>query len=323
MIYENISDKEQLVLTCIHALISRLVYERYSHSYGVHFMAITKAIIPAAGLGTRLLPMSKAVPKELLPVYDRAAIQWVIEEAVSSGIEEVVLVTNDDKQSIRRYFDRDYTLEHLLELKGDTSNLAKIKRLPEIVDLAFVTQSEQLGLGHAILCAAEILKGETFAVLLPDNIMLEEVPATRQLIEAFDIYRSTVIAVGEIPHSDVCNYGIIAGTKIAEKTFRVADMIEKPNVDEAPSNLAILGRYILTPDIFDILARVKPGSGGEIQLTDGLVSLMALHEIYALEFSGPRHDVGNPLGLLKASIEVALREDGIRDDLATYIKGLS
>ena len=285
-------------------------------------MKITKALIPAAGLGTRLLPVSKVIPKELLPVFDKAAIQWVIEEAVSSGIEEVVIVTSEDKVAISRYFDKDFALEHLLELKGDTANLDKIKRLPEIVDLTFVTQKEQLGLGHAVSCASKVLKGEAFAVLLPDNIMFDDTPATKQLIDAFNIYRSSIIAVGDVPDSEVGNFGIIEGNRISEKLLKVVDMIEKPKVDEAPSNLAILGRYILTPEIFDILARVEPGSGGEIQLTDGLVNLMSSQDIYALELLGRRYDVGNPLGLLKASIGVALSEKGIGDDLSVYLKGL-
>lgn len=285
-------------------------------------MKITKALIPAAGLGTRLLPVSKVIPKELLPVFDKAAIQWVIEEAVSSGIEEVVIVTSEDKAAIGRYFDKDSALEHLLELKGDTTNLDKIKKLPEIVDLTFVTQKEQLGLGHAVLCASEVLKGEAFAVLLPDNIMFDGIPATRQLIDTFDIYKSSIIAVGGIPDSEVGNFGIIDGDRIAEKTFKVVNMVEKPKVGEAPSNLAILGRYILTPEIFDILEMVQPGSGGEIQLTDGLVHLMDSQNIYALELSGRHYDVGNPLGLLKASIGVALSEKGIGEDLTAYMKGL-
>ncbi len=285
-------------------------------------MKITKALIPAAGLGTRFLPVSKVIPKELLPVFNKAAIQWVIEEAVSSGIEEVVIVTSEDKAAIGRYFDKDSALEHLLELMGDSTHLDEIKRLHEIVDLTFVTQKEQLGLGHAVLCASEVLNGEAFAVLLPDNIMFDGIPVTRQLIDTFDIYESSIIAVGDILDSEVGNFGIIEGNRIAEKTFKVVNMVEKPKVGEAPSNLAILGRYILTPEIFDVLDKVQPGSGGEIQLTDGLVHLMDSQNIYALELLGRRYDVGNPLGLLKASIDVALSEEGIMGDLTAYMKGL-
>ena len=285
-------------------------------------MKVRKAVIPAAGFGTRFLPITKAVPKELLPLVDRAAIQYVVEEAAAAGIEQVIIVTARGKEAIADYFDRHLELEGLLATKGDTQRLAQVKRLSELVELTYVRQPEQLGLGHAVLCASGAVGDEPFAVMLPDDIIVAEKGAIAQLVEVFDRYEASVIAVDEVSGPQIQNYGVIVPEPVAEGVFRVLGTVEKPALADAPSNLGIVGRYILTPEIFDALARVTPGAIGEIQLTDGLDLLLKSQPMYALRFQGVRYDVGNPLGLLKASVELALQREDIGPDFMEFLEQL-
>jgi UTP--glucose-1-phosphate uridylyltransferase len=280
-------------------------------------MKVSKAVIPAAGLGTRFLPITKAVPKELLPLVDRAAIEYVVEEAAAAGIEQVIIVTSRGKEAIADYFDRHLELEGLLAAKGDTERLSQVKHLSEMVELTYVCQPEQLGLGHAIMCAYGAVGDEPFAVLLPDDIIMAEKGAIEQLLEVYNQYEASVIAVQDVPGPQIQSYGVIVPEPVSEGIFRVLGTVEKPTLADAPSNLGIVGRYILTPEIFDTLAKVTPGAIGEIQLTDGLDLLLQSQQVYALRLQGLRYDVGNPLGLLKASVELALQ----REDIGPAFKG--
>ena len=285
-------------------------------------MKVRKAVIPAAGLGTRFLPMSKAVPKELMPLVDRAAIQYVIEEAAEAGIEQVIIVTARGKEAIADYFDRHLELEGSLTAKGDSPRLSLVRSLSEIVELTYVRQPEQLGLGHAVACAASAVGEEPFAVILPDDIIVAEKGALAQMMEVFDRYEASVIAVEEVPDSRIQSYGVIAPEPVSEGVVRVKGTVEKPAPADAPSNLGIVGRYILTPDIFEALANVRPGAIGEIQLTDGLDILLRRQPMYALRLQGVRYDVGNPVGLLKASVELALRREDTGPDFREFLEGL-
>ncbi|MBI4282129.1 MAG: UTP--glucose-1-phosphate uridylyltransferase GalU [Chloroflexi bacterium] len=285
-------------------------------------MKVRKAVIPAAGLGTRFLPITKAVPKELLPLVDRAAIQYVVEEAAAAGIEQVIIVTARGKEAIADYFDRHLELERMLASKGDSQRLSQVKHLSEMVELTYVRQPEQLGLGHAVLCAARAVGEEPFVVILPDDIIVAEKGALAQLMEVFDLYQASVIAVEEVSGPQIQSYGVIVPEPVAEGVFRVRGTVEKPALADAPSNLGIVGRYILTPEIFGALANVKPGAIGEIQLTDGLGLLLQSQPMYALRFQGRRYDVGNPLGLLKASVELALQREDIGPALKEFLKQL-
>lgn len=285
-------------------------------------MKVRKAVIPAAGLGTRFLPITKSVPKELLPLIDKAAIQYVVEEAAAAGIEQVIIVTSRGKEAIADYFDRNLELEGLLATKGDTQHLSQVKRLSEIVELIYVRQPEQLGLGHAVLCASGAVGDEPFAVLLPDDIIVSEKGALTQLIEVFDQHQASVIAVEEVHGPQIQGYGVIVPESVSEGVFKVLGTVEKPTLADAPSNLGIVGRYILTPEIFDALTKVKPGAIGEIQLTDGLGILLQSQQMYALRLNGLRHDVGNPIGLLKASVQLALQRDDIRTNFMKFLKQL-
>ena len=285
-------------------------------------MKVRKAVIPAAGLGTRFLPITKAVPKELLPLVDRAAIQYVVEEAAAAGIEQVIIVTARGKEAIADYFDRHLELEGLLAEKGDTQHLSQVKHLSEIVELTYVRQPEQLGLGHAILCASGVVGEEPFAVILPDDIIMAEKGALAQLLEVFNQYEASVIAVEEVPGPQIQSYGVIVPEPVSEGIFRVLGTVEKPAPADAPSNLGIVGRYILTPEIFDALTKVKPGAIGEIQLTDGLDLLLKSQQMYALRLQGLRYDVGNPLGLLKASVELALQREDMGPDFMEFLEQL-
>ncbi|MFH1560271.1 MAG: UTP--glucose-1-phosphate uridylyltransferase GalU [Chloroflexota bacterium] len=285
-------------------------------------MKVRKAVIPAAGLGTRFLPITKAVPKELLPLVDRAAIQYVVEEAAAAGIEQVIIVTSRGKEAIADYFDRHLELEGMLASKGDSQHLSQVKHLSEIVELVYVRQPEALGLGHAVLCAARAVGDEPFAVILPDDIIVAEKGALAQLIEVYDQYQASVIAVEEVPGPQIQSYGVIVPEAVSEGVFRVRGTVEKPALADAPSNLGIVGRYVLTPEIFDALTNVKPGAIGEIQLTDGLDLLLQSQPMYALRFKGIHYDVGNPLGLLKASVEQALQREDMGPALMEFLKGL-
>ena len=285
-------------------------------------MRVRKAVIPAAGLGTRFLPVTKAVPKELLPLVDRAAMQYVVEEAAAAGIEEVIVVTARGKEAIADYFDRYAELEGLLSARGDTERLAQVRRPSELAQMTYVRQAEQLGLGHAVACAARAVGGEPFAVILPDDIIAAEPGALAQLLEVFDRYEASVIAVEEVDGPAIQSYGVIDPEPVADGVYRVRGTVEKPALADAPSNLGIVGRYVLMPQIFDALAEVKEGAIGELQLTDGLAILLKDQDIYALRFHGTRHDVGNPMGLLRASVEMALRREDTGPAFGEFLRRL-
>ncbi len=285
-------------------------------------MKIRKAVITAAGWGTRFLPATKAQPKEMLPLVDRPAIQYIVEEAAAAGIEQIVVVTALGKRSIEDHFDRSFELETLLDRKGDARGLQAVRRLTDLVDVVYIRQHEQLGLGHAIKITREIVGDEPFAVFLPDDIIIDRRPAIGQMIEVYDRYESSVLAVRAVDRELTSAYGVIDADEIEPNVFDVKGLVEKPAPDNAPSNLAIVGRYILTPEIFAALESIGPGSGGEIQLTDGIAELMNHQKVYAYAFSGSRYDTGTPLGLLKASIEIALRRPDISTDFREYLGSL-
>lgn len=276
-----------------------------------------KAIIPAAGLGTRFLPATKAQPKEMLPVYDKPTIQYVVEEAVASGIEDIIIVTGRHKRSLEDHFDKYYELEYNLQKAGKDRELKQIRKITDLADICYVRQKEQKGLGDAIKCGERHLEGEPFAVLLGDSITRGPTPCTKQLIDVYNKYNASAISVEEVPMEKVERYGIINGSEVEKDIYKIAELVEKPPKDKAPSNLAIMGRYVLTPDIFDKLDETEAGYGGEIQLTD---ALQKFDSIYGVTFKGKTYDIGNRLEWLKTSIEFALDDDEFRDDLASYMK---
>jgi len=283
---------------------------------------ITKAVFPAAGLGTRFLPATKASPKEMLPLVDKPLIQYVVEEAVSSGIEEVVVITGRGKRAIEDHFDVAFELEEDLKAKGKHKLLSEVQRIANLVTFCYIRQKKALGLGHAVLTAKRIVGDEAFAVLLGDDIIDSGVPALRQMMDVYQRYPATILAIQKVPKSQTQHYGIIDAKRIEDGVYLVKDLVEKPSPGEAPSNLAIIGRYILTPGIFGALELTKPGKGGEIQLTDGLRLLMQKEPIYAYEFEGDRHDAGDKLGFLKATVEFALKNEEFGDAFRSYLKKL-
>ena len=284
---------------------------------------IRKAIILAAGLGTRFLPATKAQPKEMLPIVDKPTLQYIKEEAIESGIEEILIITGRNKKSIEDHFDRSVELELELEHKGKVEMLEMVKSISNMVDIHFIRQKEPKGLGHAIYCAKSFVGNEPFAVMLGDDIVYNEgKPCLRQLMDCYDEYKTSVLGVQTVPDGDVDKYGIVDGLKIEGNVTKVKGLVEKPSVDEAPSNMAILGRYIITPSIFEILERTKPGKGGEIQLTDALLELMSEEAIYAYNFEGRRYDVGDKLGFLEATVEYALRKPELKDAFIEYLKSI-
>ena len=283
---------------------------------------ITKAVFPAAGLGTRFLPATKAMPKEMLPLVDKPLIQYVVEEAVSSGIEEVVLVTGRGKRAIEDHFDVAFELEEELKAKGKHKILSEVQRIAELVTFCYIRQKKALGLGHAVLTAKRVVGNDPFAVLLGDDIIDAETPVLRQMINVYQRYPGTILAIQKVPRSQTRHYGIIDAKKIEKGIYLVKHMVEKPAPEEAPSNLAIIGRYILTPEIFSSLEHTKPGKGGEIQLTDGLKMLMAKQPIYAYEFEGTRHDAGDKLGFLKATVEFGLKNNEFGSEFRSYLHKL-
>ncbi|HWP49414.1 MAG TPA: UTP--glucose-1-phosphate uridylyltransferase GalU [Candidatus Limnocylindrales bacterium] len=285
-------------------------------------MKIRKAVFPAAGLGTRFLPATKAQPKEMLPVVDKPTIQYVVEEAVEAGIEDIVIITGRGKRAIEDHFDISFELEYNLHNKGKIEELNEIRHISEMLTVCYVRQKQPLGLGHAILTAKDIIGEEPFAVLLGDDIIYSKSPCIKQLIEVHNRYNCSVVAVRRVDKKEVQSYGIIDAKEIEPRIYRVLDMIEKPVPEEAPSNLAIMGRYILTPEIFDVLAEVKPDQRGEIQLTDGLKALLSKQVIYGYEFEGIRYDIGNKLGFLTATVEFALRRADLGDDFRKYLQSL-
>ena len=284
---------------------------------------IRKAIIPAAGLGTRFLPATKAQPKEMLPIVDKPTIQYIIEEAVASGIEEILIITGRSKKCIEDHFDKSVELELELEKSGKEEMLKMVREISDMVDIHFIRQKEPKGLGHAISCAKTFVGNEPFAVLLGDDIVYNEgKPCLKQLIDCYDEYKTSVLGVQTVEAKDVNKYGIVNGIHIEDRVYKVKGLVEKPPVEEAPSNVAILGRYIITPKIFEILENTKPGKGGEIQLTDALLKLIDEEAMYAYDFEGTRYDVGDKLGFLKATVEYALRREDLRDGFIEYLNTL-
>ena len=283
---------------------------------------ITKAVFPAAGLGTRFLPATKASPKEMLPLVDKPLIQYVVEEAVASGIEEVVVITGRGKRAIEDHFDVAFELEEDLKAKGKHKLLSEIQRIANLVTFCYIRQKKALGLGHAVLTAKRVIGDEPFAVLLGDDIIDSDVPVLKQMMAVFKRYPATILAIQKVPKSQTQHYGIIDAKKIEDGVYLVKDLVEKPEPDQAPSNLAIIGRYILTPAVFGALERTKPGKGGEIQLTDGLRLLMEKEPIYAYEFKGIRHDAGDKLGFLKATVEFGLKNKEFGAEFRGYLQKL-
>jgi len=285
-------------------------------------MRIRKAVLPAAGLGTRFLPATKAQPKEMLPIVDKPTIQYVVEEAAASGIEDIIIVTGRGKNAIEDHFDRSLELQIALERKGNDGQLKEIQRISELASFCYVRQQEPLGLGHAILVARALVGNEPFAVLLGDDIIDAEVPCLRQMISAFDKHRSSIIAVQQVPREETSSYGIIDHKPVEDSVYRIEDLVEKPTPDTAPSDLAIIGRYILTPEIFDALEQTLPDEGGEIQLTNGLRILLRTQAIYGLAFRGRRYDAGSKLGFLKATVQFALKRPDLAPGFRSYLKTL-
>lgn len=285
--------------------------------------SIRKAVIPAAGLGTRFLPATKAQPKEMLPIYDKPAIQYVIEEAVAAGIRDILVVTGRGKQAIENHFDRSLELEEHLQRHGKPEDLRSIRAISEMVNLHYVRQKEACGLGHAVLCAKSFVGKEPFAVFLGDDIIDHPQPAILQLMSVWKKYRTPVLAVEEVPLERVTSYGIIDPRPLASRLFGVRDLVEKPQPKNAPSRLGIVGRYLLTPDIFELLEETAPGANGEIQLTDALRRLNRRHPMMAWQFSGRRHDIGNKLEFVKATLAFALKDKVAREPLLEYLAGLT
>ncbi|GGD87455.1 UTP--glucose-1-phosphate uridylyltransferase GalU [Paenibacillus nasutitermitis] len=282
-------------------------------------MKIRKAIIPAAGLGTRFLPATKAMPKEMLPIVDKPTIQYIVEEAVASGIEDIIIVTGKGKRAIEDHFDNSFELEFNLRENGKFDLLNEVQKSSTMADIHYIRQKEPKGLGHAIWCARKFIGNEPFAVLLGDDIVQAERPCLKQLIELFEKYQAPVIGVKPVERTEVCRYGIIDAEKISDRFYKVNNLIEKPLINEAPSNIAIMGRYILTPEIFEILSRQDSGVGGEIQLTDAIRELNRLCDVYAYHFLGERYDVGEKLGFIKTTIEMALSRTDLREDLLIFL----
>ncbi len=282
-------------------------------------MQVKKAIIPAAGLGTRFLPATKAQPKEMLPIVDKPTIQYIIEEAVASGIEEILIITGRNKRAIEDHFDKSVELEQELEAHGKEELLSMVRDISNMVNIHYIRQKEPKGLGHAISCAKAFVGKEPFAVMLGDDVVDSKVPCLKQLIDCYTEYKTTILGVQEVPMSDVSKYGIVKGMHIEDRVYKVKDLVEKPKEEEAPSNIAILGRYIITPQIFDILDNTAPGKGGEIQLTDALRTLIQSEAMYAYNFEGRRHDVGDKLGFLEATVEFALKREDLQKPFMEYL----
>lgn len=286
-------------------------------------MKVKKAIIPAAGLGTRFLPATKAQPKEMLPIVDKPTIQYIVEEAVASGIEDIIIISGRGKRAIEDHFDTSYELEEKLAEKEKTEMLEMVQSISSLANIHYIRQKEPKGLGHAIACAHTFVGEEPFAVLLGDDIVESEEPCLKQLINVFNEYHSSVIGVHEVPQEDVSKYGIIQpkpNAELNESINEIETLVEKPSIENAPSNLAIMGRYVLTPEIFPILENLAPGKGGEIQLTDGLVKLNEQQRTLAYNFVGKRYDIGDKLGFVKATIDFALNRDDLNEHIRAYMK---
>lgn len=290
-------------------------------------LKVRKVVFPAAGLGTRFLPATKASPKEMLPIVDKPIIQYGVEEALQSGITNIIIVTGRGKTAIEDHFDVSFELEDLLEKRGKKDLLAIVRGITDMIDVSYIRQKEALGLGHAVLRAKELIGDEPFAVVLADDVIEAETPCLKQLLDVYNFFNAPVLAVMEVPPENISSYGAIAAEPVNhngadDQVFRIRDLVEKPKASEAPSNLAIIGRYVLTPEIFDSLTSIHPGSGGEIQLTDALRHLLRRRPIYACKFKGTRYDAGDRLGFLKATVEYALRRQDLGGPFREYLKGL-
>ncbi|MGD6776458.1 UTP--glucose-1-phosphate uridylyltransferase GalU [Sutcliffiella horikoshii] len=287
-------------------------------------MQVKKAIIPAAGLGTRFLPATKAQPKEMLPIVDKPTIQYIIEEAIASGIEDIIVVTGRGKRAIEDHFDISFELEETLEKKNKTKLLKEVQDISSMTNIHYIRQKEANGLGHAIWCARKFIGDEPFAVLLGDDIVQSDTPCLKQLIDVYENYESSVVGVQEVADEDVSKYGVVApkGDEIAPNLIRAETFVEKPALEDAPSNYAIMGRYVLTPEIFNILENLPPGAGNEIQLTDAIKVLNQFQSVLAYNFAGQRYDVGDKFGFIKATVDFALQRDDLSKDVAAYIKEL-
>jgi len=287
-------------------------------------MKVKKAVIPAAGLGTRFLPATKAQPKEMLPIVDKPTIQYIVEEAVASGIEDIIIVTGRGKRAIEDHFDKSLELEEELIQKEKTEQLRIVREISALADIHYIRQKEPKGLGHAIWCARKFIGNEPFAVMLGDDIVVSEKPCLKQLIDEFEKREASIIGVQEVNDEDVSKYGIVnfEESTYSDKIFKVLDLVEKPSIDESPSNLAIMGRYVLTPEIFQILGTVSPGKGNEIQLTDALKILAEKQNMYTYMFDGKRYDIGNKYGFVQATVELALQREDIGQDLRAWLKGI-
>jgi UTP--glucose-1-phosphate uridylyltransferase len=283
---------------------------------------IRKAVFPAAGLGTRFLPATKASPKEMLPLVDKPLIQNVVEEAVNSGIESIVIVTGRGKTAIEDHFDISFELEHLLRERGKEEELKQVRAISEMVNISYVRQREALGLGHAVLQAKDSVGNEPFAVMLSDDIVDSEVPALKQMLEVYEEYHAPVIGTMQVVGEAISRFGVIDAKEVSDGVFKIEGMVEKPPFAEAPSDLAIIGRYILTPDIFHELENTPPGAGGEIQLTDAMRSLLNKRPFYALRIQGTRHDAGDKLGFLIATVEYALKRTDLAPAFKQYLRSL-
>lgn len=285
-------------------------------------MKVKKAVIPAAGFGTRFLPATKSTPKEMLTIVDRPAIHYNVEELIDAGIEDILIIIGRNKEEIANYFDRSPELELFLKETGKEELYDLTERISNMANIHYVRQKDAKGLGHAVYCAKTFVGNEPFALLLGDDLVYSTTPCIKQLADMYEKYESTIIGVQTVEKNQVNKYGIIDGIKVADKLYEVKDLVEKPSIEEAPSNVAIMGRYILTPDIFDMIEQTPPGKGNEIQLTDALNLLNQKKEIYAYEFEGKRYDTGDKLGYLIATVEYALRNDDLSDDFREYLKKL-
>jgi UTP--glucose-1-phosphate uridylyltransferase len=288
----------------------------------ITFMKIRKAIIPAAGLGTRFLPATKAMPKEMLPIVDKPTIQYIVEEAVASGIEDIIIVTGKGKRAIEDHFDASFELEYNLNEKGKYQLLEEVRKSSEMADIHYIRQKEPKGLGHAIWCARKFVGDEPFAVLLGDDIVESEVPCLKQMIDVYSEHQASIVGVQPVSWDEVSRYGIVDPAAVRDRVYEAKQLVEKPEVGQAPSNLAIMGRYILTPAIFDILDNQRIGVNGEIQLTDAISRLGETERVLAYHFEGTRHDVGEKLGFIKTSIHYALENSELRDELIKYMSEL-
>ena len=291
-------------------------------------LKVRKAVFPAAGLGTRFLPATKAQPKEMLPLVDKPLIQYGVEEAIHSGIQNIIIVTGRGKSSIEDHFDKSFELEHLLSTRGKSDILADVQNISDMMDVSYIRQKEALGLGHAVLRAKDLVGPEPFAVVLSDDVIDSDIPCIRQLLDVYEYFGASVVALLEVPMDSISAYGVVDAEPVEHngaknRLFRIRSMIEKPRPQDAPSNLAIIGRSVLTPEIFSSLESITPGSGGEIQLTDGLRHLLRNRPVYGFRFEGTRYDAGDKLGFLKATVEFALKRHDLGAPFREYLQSLS